>query len=124
MSKVKVLLLRAPGINRDGDARIAFETAGASVVDSALVKELVGKEKKLADYQVLMIPGGFTYGDDISAGRIMANEIRIKLGDEIKKFVADGKLSARRLQRFPGPCKDRHSARYPRSKRTAGNADQ
>jgi phosphoribosylformylglycinamidine synthase subunit PurQ / glutaminase len=92
MSKVKVLLLRAPGINRDGDAQIAFETAGAAVVDSALVKELVSGEKKLTDYQVLMIPGGFTYGDDISAGRIMANEIRLKLGDEIKKFVADGKL--------------------------------
>jgi phosphoribosylformylglycinamidine synthase len=92
MSKVKVLLMRAPGINRDGDAQIAFETAGAARVDMALVGELVRKEKKLAEYQVLMIPGGFTYGDDISAGRIMANEIRLKLGEEIKKFVADGKL--------------------------------
>jgi phosphoribosylformylglycinamidine synthase subunit PurQ / glutaminase len=92
MNKVKVLLLRAPGINRDGDARIAFEAAGAAAVDTALVKELTGKEKKLSDYQVLMIPGGFTYGDDISAGRIMANEIRVKLGDDIKRFVEDGKL--------------------------------
>jgi phosphoribosylformylglycinamidine synthase subunit PurQ / glutaminase len=92
MSKVKVLLLRAPGINRDGDAQIAFEAAGADIVETALVKELVGKDKKLKEYQVLMIPGGFTYGDDISAGRIMANEIRVKLGDDIKKFVDDGKL--------------------------------
>jgi phosphoribosylformylglycinamidine synthase subunit PurQ / glutaminase len=92
MSKVKVLLLRAPGINRDGDARIAFEAAGADVVESALVKELVSKEKKLAEYQILMIPGGFTYGDDISAGRIMANEMRGKLKDDIDRFVADGKL--------------------------------
>ncbi len=92
MSKVKVLLLRAPGINRDGDAQIAFEAAGADTVDSALVKELVSKEKKLNEYQILMIPGGFTYGDDISAGRIMANEIRVKLGNDIKKFVDDGKL--------------------------------
>ena len=92
MSKVKVLLLRAPGINRDGDAKIAFEAAGADVVDSALVKELAGKQKTLKEYQILMIPGGFTYGDDISAGRIMANEIRVKLGVDIKKFVDDGKL--------------------------------
>jgi phosphoribosylformylglycinamidine synthase subunit PurQ / glutaminase len=92
MSKVKVLLLRAPGINRDGDAEIAFKAAGADIVDSALVKELAGKDKKLKEYQILMIPGGFTYGDDISAGRIMANEIRVKLGDDIKKFVEDGKL--------------------------------
>ena len=44
------------------------------------------------DYQVLVIPGGFTYGDDISAGKIMANEIRLKLGDGINKFVAEGRL--------------------------------
>jgi len=92
MNKVKVLLLRAPGINRDGDAQIAFKAAGADVVDSALVKELVNKDKTLTEYQILMIPGGFTYGDDISAGRIMANEIRLKLGEDIKKFVGDGKL--------------------------------
>jgi len=92
MSKVKVLLLRAPGINRDGDAEIAFKAAGADVVETALVKELVSGEKKLSDYQILMIPGGFTYGDDISAGRIMANEIRVKLSEPVKKFVDDGRL--------------------------------
>ncbi len=91
MSKVKVLMLRAPGTNRDGDTQIAFETAGAAV-DAALVNELVRQEKRLADYHILVIPGGFTYGDDISAGKIMANEIRIRLGDAIKKFVADGRL--------------------------------
>ncbi len=92
MNKVKVLMLRAPGTNRDGDTQIAFEAAGAAAVDSALVKEITGKAKKLSDYQILMIPGGFSYGDDVSAGRIMANEIRFKLGEGIQKFVADGKL--------------------------------
>jgi phosphoribosylformylglycinamidine synthase len=92
MSTIKVLMLRAPGTNRDGDTQIAFEMAGAGLVDSALVGELVRKEKKLSDFHILVIPGGFTYGDDISAGRIMANEIRLKLGDDIKRFVADGKL--------------------------------
>jgi phosphoribosylformylglycinamidine synthase subunit PurQ / glutaminase len=92
MSKVKVLMLRAPGTNRDVDTQIAFEVAGAAIVDSAQVEELVRKEKKLADYHILIIPGGFTYGDDISAGRIMANDIRLKLGEDISRFVADGKL--------------------------------
>ncbi len=91
MSKVKVLMLRAPGTNRDVDTRIAFETANAEV-DSALVNELSRKEKRLSEYQIMVIPGGFTYGDDISAGKIMANEIRLGLGEEIKKFVADGRL--------------------------------
>jgi phosphoribosylformylglycinamidine synthase I len=91
MSKVKVLILRAPGTNRDVDTQIAFEAVGA-VVDSAPVGELFRRDKRLADYQITVIPGGFTYGDDISAGRIMANEIRLRLGGDIKKFVADGRL--------------------------------
>jgi len=91
MAKVKALMLRAPGTNRDVDTQIAFEMAGAAV-DSALVTELFRKEKRLADYHIAVIPGGFTYGDDISAGRIMANEIRLRLGEDIKKFVEGGRL--------------------------------
>ena len=91
MNKVKVLILRAPGTNCDFETQVAFEEAGADV-DSALVTELFRGEKRLADYQILVIPGGFTYGDDISAGKIMANEIRLRLGEDIQKFVNDGKL--------------------------------
>jgi phosphoribosylformylglycinamidine synthase I len=92
MKKVKVLMLRAPGTNRDVDTQIAFEAVGGVSVDSAPVKELFEKGTKLSDYHIAVIPGGFTYGDDISAGRIMANEIRLRLGEDIKKFVADGRL--------------------------------
>jgi phosphoribosylformylglycinamidine synthase I len=91
MKKIKALMLRAPGTNRDVDTQIAFEMAGAAV-ESALVTELFRKEKRLADYHIAVIPGGFTYGDDISAGRIMANEIRLRLGEDIRKFVEDGRL--------------------------------
>ena len=91
MAKVKTLMLRAPGTNCDLETQVAFEQAG-SEVDSALVTELVSGEKKLADYQILVSPGGFTYGDDISAGKILANEVKLKLGEDIRKFVDDGKL--------------------------------
>ena len=91
MKKVKVLMLRAPGTNRDIDTRIAFQQCGAEV-DSALVTELLRGEKRLSEYHIAVIPGGFTYGDDISAGKIMANEIRPRLKEEILKFVADGRL--------------------------------
>jgi phosphoribosylformylglycinamidine synthase subunit PurQ / glutaminase len=91
MSKVRTLMLQAPGTNRDGDTQVAFEMAGAEV-DSALVTELFKKEKHLSDYQIMVIPGGFTYGDDISAGKIMANEIKLRLGEDIQRFVEDGKL--------------------------------
>jgi phosphoribosylformylglycinamidine synthase I len=91
MSKVKVLMLRAPGTNCDFETQVAFEQVGAEV-DSALVSELFRREKRLADYQIMVSPGGFTYGDDISAGKILANELRLRLGEDIQRFVDDGRL--------------------------------
>ncbi|MFC1941997.1 phosphoribosylformylglycinamidine synthase I [Chloroflexota bacterium] len=91
MTKVRTLMLRAPGTNCDFETQIAFEQAGAEV-DSALVTELFRGEKHLADYQILVSPGGFTYGDDISAGKILANELKLRLGEDIQRFVKDGKL--------------------------------
>jgi len=89
--KVKTLILRAPGTNCDVEAAFSFERAGAQV-DLVHVGELINHQSSLSNYQIMVIPGGFTYGDDISAGRILANELRLKLGDEIKKFVDDGRL--------------------------------
>jgi phosphoribosylformylglycinamidine synthase I len=91
MSKVNTLILRAPGTNCDLEASFAFERAGAQV-DLVHVDELICHKKSLFNYQIMVLPGGFTYGDDISAGKILANELRLKLGDEIQKFVNDGRL--------------------------------
>ena len=91
MVRVRTLILRAPGTNCDEETAFAFEQAG-SVVDSAHVNQLVRREKPLSPYQILVIPGGFTYGDDVSAGKILANELRLKLGEDIQRFVDDGKL--------------------------------
>src|SRR3972149_1538866 len=100
MVMVKTLVLRAPGTNCDYETQVAFEMAGA-VVESALVYELFRRERSLDDYQVLVIPGGFTYGDACSAGRIFANEIRLQLGGGIDKFVADGRLILGLCNRLP-----------------------
>lgn len=91
MAKIKTLMLRAPGTNCDVETAFAFELVGA-MVDSVHINELVSGTKSLADYQILVIPGGFTYGDDISAGIILANEVRLKLGDDVLKFISEGKL--------------------------------
>jgi len=91
MAKVRALMLRAHGTNCDFETQVAFEQAGAEV-DSALVTELFHREKLLADYQILVSPGGFTYGDDISAGKILANELKLKLREDIQRFVEDGRL--------------------------------
>jgi phosphoribosylformylglycinamidine synthase I len=91
MARVKTLILRAPGTNCDAETAFAFERAG-SVVDSAHINQLVRRDKLIADYQILVIPGGFTYGDDVSAGKILANELKLKLGDDIRRFVESGGL--------------------------------
>jgi phosphoribosylformylglycinamidine synthase I len=90
-SKVKVLVLRAPGTNCDGEAAFAFEQAGA-VATLVHVNQLVRKEFNLFDFQILIIPGGFSYGDDIAAGKVLANELKLKLGEEAIKFIDDGRL--------------------------------
>ena len=91
MVKVRTLILRAPGTNCDVETAFAFEQAG-SLVDLAHVNELARRGKLLSNYQILVIPGGFTYGDDISAGKILANELRLKLGEDIHRFVDGGGL--------------------------------
>lgn len=88
---VKVIVLRTAGINCDKETAFAFQDCGAQV-DLVHINKLFNKEKSLSDYHILALPGGFSYGDDISAGRILANELRIKLGSDLKKFVKDGKL--------------------------------
>ncbi|MFH0846739.1 MAG: phosphoribosylformylglycinamidine synthase I [Chloroflexota bacterium] len=91
MGKVRVLILRAPGTNCDEEAAFAFAEAGA---EASLVEvgELIRREKRLPDYGILVIPGGFTYGDDISAGKVLANELRLKLGAELPGFLEGGRL--------------------------------
>jgi phosphoribosylformylglycinamidine synthase I len=91
MAKVKTLILRAPGTNCDGETAFAFERAG-SAVDSAHINQLVRRDKLIADYQIVVIPGGFTYGDDVSGGKILANELKLKLGEDIQRFVESGGL--------------------------------
>ena len=91
MAKVRTLILRAPGTNCDVETAYAFEQAGAgaSVIH---VNQLIRHEQRLSDYQILVIPGGFTYGDDISAGKVLANELKLKLGEDIMGFVSQGGL--------------------------------
>jgi len=91
MVRVRTLILRAPGTNCDEETAFAFEQAG-SLVDSAHINELIRGEKPLSRYQILVIPGGFTYGDDVSAGKILANELRLKLGENVQRFVDRGGL--------------------------------
>ena len=87
----RTLILRAPGTNCDGEAAFAFERAGGQA-DIVHLNRALEDKRLLAKYQILCIPGGFSYGDDISAGRIFGSQIRHHLYDAIHEFKAAGKL--------------------------------
>lgn len=88
---VKAVVLRAPGTNCDGETAFAFQKAGAEV-SVVHVNRLIRREQRLSDYQIMVIPGGFTYGDDLGAGKVLANELRLKLGEDILRFIENGGL--------------------------------
>lgn len=86
MPKPKVCILKADGINCDGELFYAFEKYGGAP-DYVHVNELRSKSKKLSNFQILAIPGGFAYGDDVASGKILAVEITSFLKDQINNFV-------------------------------------
>lgn len=88
--KPRALVLRAAGVNCDLETAHAFERAGASA-DAVHVNRLIDDPSVLADYQLLAVPGGFSYGDDISAGKILANQLVHHLRDALHAFRDAGK---------------------------------
>ena len=91
MAHIKTLILRAPGTNRDEETAFAFRQAG-STADIMHVNELMAGMKKLNEYQILAFPGGFSYGDDLGAGKVQANELILKLSCEIGPYIERGGL--------------------------------
>jgi len=91
MSTVRTLILRAPGTNCDEETAFAFRQAGAET-ELVHIGQLIRREKKLGDYQIMVVPGGFTYGDDLGAGKVLANEMRLRLGEGIERFIQNGCL--------------------------------
>jgi len=86
----RALILRAPGINRDEDAAAAIELAGGRP-ERVHVNRVVEGAVRLADYAVLLIPGGFSYGDHLGAGKLLAVDLIHRLAEQLRGFVADGR---------------------------------
>ncbi|HEX9438581.1 MAG TPA: phosphoribosylformylglycinamidine synthase subunit PurQ, partial [Roseiflexaceae bacterium] len=86
----RVLILHATGANRDHDAALACGLAGGAP-EIVHVNQLLSGERRLADYHMLVIPGGFSYGDDLGAGTLWALDLRWRLGDAVARFIADGR---------------------------------
>jgi phosphoribosylformylglycinamidine synthase subunit PurQ / glutaminase len=82
----QVCVLKTDGINCDEETANAFAVAGGRP-RTVHVNELRAREENLSDYSILAIPGGFSYGDDIASGKILALELNSYLGDQINEFV-------------------------------------
>src|SRR3954451_18777315 len=91
MVRPRILVLRAPGSNCDGETAHAFSLAGGEP-ERWHINRLLEEPKKVSDYQVLCVPGGFSYGDDIAAGRILGNQMQHHLAGVLEDFRATGKL--------------------------------
>jgi len=90
MSKPQAIILRTAGTNCDQETAAALVMAGAD--PSILhINQVLSDKNILEDYDLLVIPGGFSYGDDVAAGKILANELRFKLVDALDKFISRGK---------------------------------
>jgi phosphoribosylformylglycinamidine synthase len=88
--KPRTLILRTAGTNCDQETAYAFELAGATS-QRVHLNQLIENPSLIGDYQLMAIPGGFSYGDDIAAGRIFANQIMHHLRDAFYAFVEAGK---------------------------------
>ncbi|MBM4083571.1 MAG: phosphoribosylformylglycinamidine synthase I [Planctomycetes bacterium] len=91
MKRPKALILRTAGTNCDYETLYAFEKAGAAA-ERVHVNRIVEDKARLHKYHILALPGGFSYGDDIASGKVLANELICRLADDLCKFIADGKL--------------------------------
>jgi len=90
MGRPRVLILHATGINRDRETAWAVERAGGHP-EILHVNELRERPARLHDFRMLILPGGFSYGDALGAGRLWAIDLRWLFQEELARFVEAGK---------------------------------
>lgn len=91
MTQPNVLILRAPGTNCDKETAYAFEQAGAET-ESIHINRLLESPTLFDKFQILCLPGGFSYGDDVAAGRVLGNQFQHHLTEQMLRFKGAGKL--------------------------------
>ena len=90
MMEVKVAVLSGFGINCETETMAVFEMAGA-LAERVHVNRLVNGEQTLSDYDIMAIPGGFSFGDHLGSGRLLGNRLRFGLREQVRDFVKAGK---------------------------------
>jgi len=87
---VKVLIVRAPGTNCDYETAQAFKDLGTRV-EIVPIYRIFNRNVKILDYDILVFPGGFSYGDFIRAGAVLGKKLIAKIEKDIKEFIKDGR---------------------------------
>jgi phosphoribosylformylglycinamidine synthase I len=87
--EIKICVLRVGGTNCDAETGRSFQELGVQA-ETVHVNEMVRRQKML-EYDALVFPGGFSYGDYVRAGAIWAKWILARLGRELKAFVDENR---------------------------------
>ncbi len=90
--KPKIIIMSGYGLNCEEETKFAFEMAGGKA-DIVHINDLIQKPKMLREYQILVFPGGFSYGDDTGSGKAYANKFKNHLAKELKEFLARDTLA-------------------------------
>ena len=119
-SKPMVLIFSGYGLNCEEETKSAFEIAGAAA-DIVHINDLIAKPAQLKQAQIIVFPGGFSYGDDTGSGKAYVNRVKQHLGKELEEFLARDTLMLGICNGFqiitsagilPGALIENDSARY------------
>jgi len=102
----KVIVLKEHGTNCERESAYAFQVAGADV-DIVHMNELIKKPSQLQNYQILMLPGGFSHGDHTGSGKRWTNRLNHHLGDALR----ENSVRPQSKGRSPGGMSDRVRAK-------------
>lgn len=91
MMKPKAIILSGYGLNCEEETAYAFALAGAQA-KIVHINDLIDGLVKLGQFQILAVPGGFAYGDDLGSGKAYANKLNNHLGEQLLKFAQNDKL--------------------------------
>lgn len=86
MKHVKVMVIAGEGINCETETAQAFRKVGAHA-DIIYIKEWMNNPKLILDYQILAFPGGFSYGDELHSGQILALDLKYSVANELQQFI-------------------------------------
>ncbi len=95
VAEIRVLVPTGYGLNCEAETSAAFELLGARVeqIHVGDLVELAGHPERLSGFSIVTFIGGFSFGDHVASGRVLANRLRARLGDALANFVADGGLA-------------------------------